>query len=103
MFNGTKEDINNFRRNFQENLMAFHKKAQVCKAKLQSWLEPSKVVHVMYGANNIQSTDLIVNGLTVVEKEKNWKISIVIQLEAAFQTDIERKIFYSNYIRQDKE
>ena len=36
MFNVTKEDINSFRRQFQENLMAFHKKSQVWKYKLQS-------------------------------------------------------------------
>ena len=53
MFNGTTEDINNFRRQFQENLMAFHKKSQAWKSKLQPWSEPSKVGHVIYGANNI--------------------------------------------------
>ena len=49
MFNGTTEDINNFRRRFQENLMAFLKKSQVRKSKLQSCIEPSKVGHAMYG------------------------------------------------------
>ena len=73
VFNGTKDDINNFRRKFQENLMSLHKKSQAWRAKLQSCLEPSKFSQVMYGENNIQATDLIANVLAVVEKEKKTK------------------------------
>ena len=47
MFNGTKEDINNFKILLQENLMAFHNKEQVWKAKIQSLPEPSKGSHAM--------------------------------------------------------
>ena len=54
--------------------MAFHKKYQVWKAKLQSCPKPSKVVHIMYGENNIQATDLIANLLAVVEKEKTAEL-----------------------------
>ena len=43
MFNGTKEDINNFRILLQENLMAFHNKEQVRKAKIQSSQNPPRV------------------------------------------------------------
>ena len=50
--------------------MALHKKYQVWKAKIQSCPKPSKVVHTMYGENNIQATDLIENVLAVEEKEK---------------------------------
>ena len=74
--------------------MAFHKKSQDRKTKLQSCPKPSKVGHVMYGANNIQATDFIKNVLTVVEKEKKNNFEISVQLEAAFQTDTERKLLY---------
>ena len=56
----------------------------------------------MYGSNNIQATDLIVILLAIVEKgEKKTKLAV--QLEADFQTDTERKLFYSNYNRKDEE
>ena len=69
MFNITKEDINNSRRQFQEKLMAVYKKSQVWKTKIQSCPEPSKVGHTMYGADNTQYTYLIANVLAVVEKK----------------------------------
>ena len=72
--------------------MAFHKKDQVCKAKLQPCAELSNVGDVMYRENNNQATNLIANVLILVEKEKNWKFEITVQLEAAFQTDIEQKL-----------
>ena len=71
--------------------MAFHRKAQVWKAKLQSCPEPSKISHVMYGANNIWACGLIANVLAFVEIDRKCKIEIAVQLEASFQTDQERK------------
>ena len=69
MFNRAEEDVNSFRRLFQENIMAFNKNAQVCKSKLQSCTEPSRVVHVMHCANKIQSNDILENVLKAIEKE----------------------------------
>ena len=69
-------------------------KSQVWKSKLQSCPEPSKFGHVIYGASNIQATDLITNLLTVAGKEKNRKIEITVQPQAEFQTDTEKKLFY---------
>ena len=66
MFNGTSEDTNNFRRLPQENLKAFHNKAQVWKSKLQTCHEPENVGHAMYGSNNILAFDLISNILALV-------------------------------------
>ena len=83
--------------------MAFHRKAQVWKAKLQSCPEPSNISHVMYGANNIQACGLIANVLAFVEIDRKCKIEIAFHLEAAFQTDQEQKIFYKNYNRHDEE
>ena len=74
MLNVTEEDVNSFRQLFQENLMAFHIKAQVCKSKLHSYPEPLRVVHVMYYDNNIQPNDFIKNVLKVIEKVNGSKI-----------------------------
>ena len=74
--------------------MAFHNEAQVWKSKLKSCPETSRVGHVVYCANNIQSNDLIVNVPKVTEKEKGSKIEIYIHEKAAFQTDSKRKLFY---------
>ena len=84
MFNRTKEYINNFRRQIQENLMSFQKKAQVWRSKLQSYPKPSKFGHIIYGGNNIQAIDFITNVLEIVEKEKGKKIKIPVQVEASF-------------------
>ena len=46
---------------------------------------------------------MIENVQTVVGKEKNCKIEIAVQLEAAFQIDTERKLFYTKHNRQDEE
>ena len=97
MFNGTKYNINTFRILLQENLMAFHNKAQVWKAKLQSFPEPSKVSHKMYCANNIQASDLIYNVLSVHERENECKVEITFQLESSFQKYLEQKLFYKNH------
>ena len=94
MFNRTEEDVNIFRRLFHENLTAFHNEAQVQKSKIKSCPETSRVVHVVYCANSIQSNDLIVNVPKVTEKEKGSKIEISIHQKAAFQTDSKRKLFY---------
>ena len=91
MFNKTKEDVNTYIRLIQENPMAFHRKAQVWKAKLQSCPEPSKIGHVMYGANNIQVSNLITKIIVFIERDRKCKIEIAVQLEASFQTDQERK------------
>ena len=53
--NVTEEDVNIFKRLFQENLIVFHNKDQVCKSRLQSCPNPSRVGHVIHCVNNIQS------------------------------------------------
>lgn len=63
---GTSEDRNKFSRILQENINTFHDKAQVWKENLQTWPEPSKLCHVIYGANKILDFDLISDVLSVV-------------------------------------
>ena len=91
-----------FRRLFQENLLAFLNKTQVCKQKRQSCTEPSRVGHVMYCANNIQLNYLIANVLKVMEKEYGSNIEMAIHQESAFQTDSKRKLFNKNHNISDE-
>ena len=57
----------------------------------------------MCSANNIQMVNLITNTLEVIEKENVYNLEIDVQSEAAFQTEIERKLFYKNHKRHDEE
>ena len=102
MFNGTSDDTKKIRLLLQENLKAFHDKAQVWKAKLQTCPEPVNVGYAMYVANTILAYDLISNVLTVVEEENKYNIYIAVQLKAAFQTDSYQKLFYINYSKNDE-
>ena len=54
LVNGYPEDINIFRRHFQDNIISLYPKAKVWKAKLQTCTEPSKVVFIIYSAHTIQ-------------------------------------------------
>ena len=90
VFNEKKEYFNNFRRHLEENIMSFHPRAQVWKSKLKYWPGPSKVGYVIYCADNIKMIDMITNVLEFIEKENGYNIEIVVQMEAAFQTNSEK-------------
>ena len=94
MLNGTEEDVNSFRWLFQENLIAFHKKPQLWKSKLQSFPYPSRVGHVMYCANNIQLNDLI--GVKCI-KDRNSD-----SLRGRISNRLREKLFYRNHNRSDE-
>ena len=45
---------------------------------------------MIYCADNIKMIDMITNVLEFIEKENGYNIEIVVQMEAAFQTNSEK-------------
>ena len=79
LLNGTSEDLNTFRRYFQESLRAFNPKAQVQKSNLQSCPDPSKV-----GTNTLLVNFLVKNVLDFIKQEIGPNIKVATQSELAF-------------------
>ena len=102
LLNGSLEETNISRRHFQESIRAFNPKTQVCKAKLQSFLEPSKVVFIMYSTNTLQVKILIKNILSFIDQDNGPAIEFSIQSEVSFLTNEDVKGFYKAYDRYDK-
>ena len=84
LLNVSPEYSNTFRRYFQESLKEFHPKAQVWKAKLKTFLDPSKVGFIICSANTLQVNLLVNNFLSVIKQEIGPDIEVEIQLEAEF-------------------
>ena len=54
-----KRERQHIQKKYSRKTIEFYPKAQVCKSKLQSCPEPSKVGDIMYSAHTIQVNDLI--------------------------------------------
>ena len=88
---------------FQENIKDLHTKYQVWIEKLQSCPEKYNMGYIMYIAHNIQVQDIIRNVLKTIEQKNVHKVDIAIASEATFQTEADRKLFYKNFNKHDKD
>ena len=95
LLNRHSEEINIFRINFQDTIRSFHQKFQVWKAKLQIFLETSKVGFIICSAKNLQFSLLIKKFLHAIGEENGIFIDISIQSELYLQMNYERKMFYN--------
>ena len=103
LINELSDNINAFIRHFQEKIKVFHPKAQVWKAKLQTFTDLSIVGFIMYIAHMLQVHHLIENVVTAIERE-NWdtKKKTAIHSEVAFHNEEDRRAFYNIYNRNDE-
>ena len=103
LYNVTIEDCYFLQQLLQDKIVAFHPKAQVCKSKLETCPEPSKVVFILYSAPNFQISYLVNNFLGVIKDKKRFDIEITTQLQPDLYTEYKRKSFYTSYNREDEQ